>query len=721
MTTQLPSYLHDVDDVDYTVLEETLSKIASLTDQMTSSLHTLGRSASRAERAIKPIAGQSRMMAIYEKNLADSLNVVHGIRDYASVTEECESIIVKGPEVVGIPAYASTLERLNNALEDLQNANLQTFYKVIEKAEMLVKKGNANLKDYFRKLLSQMFQTIDVSDYVSKDIRLPVIKTQEMMTLRQLYNVFKTHSKIDHREPDKIYFEICSKYIKSSLSTLEGKSRPPQTPPTPSIDQVTATMSTNANQANSSNGAGNGLPSSAANILNISKAPPYERGSNAIVKYADALSLLLSAEFENCTRLFPDNKGTQDYYFEHICTSSLSDFVNLSNNICKHVRTHLATDSMLAFEVIEAIGHLINTVKMITKIVPTVLSTAMKDAQDTTHLIFTEFIKYIEFRVQNLISLPSDNGVCDATIDVMSRMKRFADHKNSALVSISTMNSEGWLSNPKPTWYTTFTSSGAVSAAASNPVELLSSYFSDAIDALFVSLELKAKFLQKKTTQVGFFLLTNLTLIERYVTKSDIYMILGATGSDRLERLKKRGLNLFLVGYVTLFFIINFRKLLTFFFCFLIRWKNAASLLMDVTVVKGSSSSTFGKSSLSSKDREAIKEKFKNFNAEFETLVKAHKSYNITDQSLRQLLAKEVTFISPLYHRFYDKHSGGDFSKHVDKVSFNYRFFFESTSNCFSFSISNLTNSSLIVFLNLCHNSLNGNCAFLAVIILFYI
>jgi exocyst complex protein 7 len=90
---------------------------------------------------------------------------------------------------------------------------------------------------------------------------------------------------------------------------------------------------------------------------------------------------------------------------------------------------------------------------------------------------------------------------------------------------------------------------------------------------------------------------------------------------------------------------------------------------MDVTVVKGGSSSTFGKSSLSSKDREAIKEKFKNFNAEFDALVKAHKSYNITDQSLRQLLAKEVSFISPLYHRFYDKHSGGDFSKHVDKVS----------------------------------------------------
>lgn len=101
-------------------------------------------------------------------------------------------------------------------------------------------------------------------------------------------------------------------------------------------------------------------------------------------------------------------------------------------------------------------------------------------------------------------------------------------------------------------------------------------------------------------------------------------------------------------------------------------------MLMDVTVVKGGNSTSSGKSSLSSKDREQIKEKFRNFNAEFDSLVKAHKSYNVTDQTLRQLLAKEIAFISPLYHRFYDKHSGGDFSKHVDKVRF---------INAFSFSI----------------------------------
>lgn len=496
------------------------------------------------------------MMAIYERNLAESLSVVHGIRDYATVTEECEEIIVKGPEAVGISTYAATITKLSGALNDLQSANLQTFFKVIEKATMLVKKGSAQLKDYLRKLLAQAFKPIDAGEYLAKDIRMPVIKSQEMALLRQLYEVFDSQPQLDRREVDKIYFEISSRFIQASLGSLETKCHPPATPPTPSVAQAISMMSNTVGGPGGSNAAGpSGTGPSNASLINISKAPPYERGSNTIIKYSDALCLLLTAEVENSARLFPDMKEMQTFYFESVCANAVTGYVKICEEINAHVKTHLATDAMLAFEVIEATGHLINTIQMVLKRVPTALSASMQSVQETTHQVFTDFIKYIEVRVQNIVSLPNDNGVCDVTIEVMSRMKRFADYKNSALVSISTMTPGSWISsNPRPSWYTTFTSSGAApAAAAGNPVELLSSYFSDAIDALFVCLEMKAKATQKRNTQAGFFLLNNLTLIERYVTKSDIYMILGSTGSDRIEKLRKRGLNLFLEGYVFFF------------------------------------------------------------------------------------------------------------------------------------------------------------------------
>lgn len=60
--------LVDIDEDDVRVLEATLSKVGSLADQITSSLHKLGLSASAAERAIKPIAGKAQMLNIYEQS-----------------------------------------------------------------------------------------------------------------------------------------------------------------------------------------------------------------------------------------------------------------------------------------------------------------------------------------------------------------------------------------------------------------------------------------------------------------------------------------------------------------------------------------------------------------------------------------------------------------------------------------------------------------------------
>lgn len=61
--------LIDIDEDDVNVLEETLLKVGSLTDQITTSLHKLGLSASVAENAIKPIAGKAQMLNIYEKSM----------------------------------------------------------------------------------------------------------------------------------------------------------------------------------------------------------------------------------------------------------------------------------------------------------------------------------------------------------------------------------------------------------------------------------------------------------------------------------------------------------------------------------------------------------------------------------------------------------------------------------------------------------------------------
>lgn len=60
--------------------------------------------------------------------------------------------------------------------------------------------------------------------------------------------------------------------------------------------------------------------------------------------------------------------------------------------------------------------------------------------------------------------------------------------------------------------------------------------------------------------------------------------------------------------------------------------------------------------SLNSKDKDAIKDKFKSFNASLDEMVSRHKSLHM-EREVRGVLAREVqTVLEPLYARFWDRY-----------------------------------------------------------------
>lgn len=441
----------------------------------------------------------------------------------------------------------------------------------------------------------------------------PILPKKTVTKLKQMYAFFEIH----HCDGiDEIYYEISSRYILASLAPIASK-----------IPKGGSTASQDL-----TNGAG-------------------QNGTGAITMYMDALGRFFVAEVTNAQQLFDHDDNMTAKYFDEISNLSISELFTITNQLISDYLTKrpLAKEAPIAFELLEAITKLLGIFSQFSqRPVPARLTQALHTSQTAVQNVFADMIKYIETRVETAqTNVIMENGVSDATVDVMKRLSRLSQYRSTALVGISSMAPGSWLSTPKPKWASLIPSTNSGNhlvqeRAAGNSVELLAVYFGDCIDALMLSLEIKAKILQKKTMQVGFFVLSNLEVVEHYVTSSDIYKILGNTGAERLEKLRKREVDMFLDG-----------------------WKSVASLLMDSTSISG-------KGTLSGKDRELIKEKFRTFNTEFENLIKTHKAYNITNQSLRAQLAKEVRFISPLYHRFYDKHSGGDFSKHVDKyIKFN--------------------------------------------------
>jgi exocyst complex protein 7 len=66
---------------------------------------------------------------------------------------------------------------------------------------------------------------------------------------------------------------------------------------------------------------------------------------------------------------------------------------------------------------------------------------------------------------------------------------------------------------------------------------------------------------------------------------------------------------------------------------------------------------------LGSKDKDAVKEKFRNFNMSFDELVAKHKSFKMEPEVRRQFGRDIQVFIEPLYSRFWERYHEVDKGK----------------------------------------------------------
>ncbi len=486
----------------------------------------------------------------------------------------------------------------NANLQDMKVANLTGFSQLITNSESTIERSKVSLVESLNTIMKRESEPFNPLDYLKKK-PFPYMSDRGISNTRLLLQYFH-HMNDDNAE--KTYLKFRIEFIVKSLNHLEPKTKP------------------------------------------VKKSAIYSKGSNGINEYSDALISFISLENSILKDIFPNEAAKRVQLLEYILDSSSDEFSNIVRNLSKYVSTNILGEGLLSFELIEAVNKVIIELRQYTTKNFKTLESGLNSSIEAARSYLCEFMQFIETKTTTLPALPSDSGVCDVTIDVMSRMRRFSEYKDTAVIAIEGMKPGSWIpTNPKPFWVATFSSISPGQVINEDDVlELLSSYCSDSFDALMIGLELKAKTLQKNNSQVGFFLITNLTLIEQLLQQSELGKVLGVVGASRIERLKKRALNLFLQG-----------------------WKACATYLMDVTMVSGGK--PINSKSMSSKDKELIKEKFKNFNTEFDALVANFKTYNITDQALRQYLVREIKFISPLYRRFYDKHSSGDFSKHSTK------------------------------------------------------
>ena len=71
---------------------------------------------------------------------------------------------------------------------------------------------------------------------------------------------------------------------------------------------------------------------------------------------------------------------------------------------------------------------------------------------------------------------------------------------------------------------------------------------------------------------------------------------------------------------------------------------------------------------LGSSERQAVKAQFKNFNEEFDNIIKTQRFFTIPDSELRKSIIKEINAILlPMYEKFLTRYKPSDFTKNPQK------------------------------------------------------
>lgn len=585
----------EVDIADVHVLEETLRKVSSLSNSITTSLASVALNSHQAERAIRPISGRNYKLRLYSENLTSSLAVIDEIKDYAKLTAECNQILQQSPAEAGLDTYLEATGAVSRAANELNKSHLRKFYKVTQRAEQLVDISSSSLRTYLERVLSDIYVPLDAAAALRnrQDIGASVLgqHPDTLESLRKIHAHFEASNKAH-------VFESC---FVDAASTFILQSLPKTGTPAEPAESTTSL---------------------------------HKQASDSLSLYTTCLSRLIIGRAEDLELLLPDSPDQAKNWLFRLVDNCLNDFISVVRSQNAVANSNIHDSYTRIFDLIDCIVKLESPLEIIFNRKVARLADSMSSCVKTAHAVFPNLIIYIDNQIQLSNMTASETGVTAVTGKVMSQLRRIAERKESVMAAIEGLKPGQWIPSPKPAWATILAHSTPQSGG-DDAMSLLSSYFSDCFECLILGHEVKAKSIGKRDSNMGLLLLTNLAFIDETIRQGELRSILSEMGNDRLQKIRKHCLNLFLSG-----------------------WNQAATHLMDTTTAK---------KVLSSKDRDVIKEKFKIFNAEFEELVRQHKQQKVSNAGLRSELSKEIMFISPLYHRFYERHRGGDFSKNPEK------------------------------------------------------
>ncbi|KAI8974745.1 Cullin repeat-like-containing domain protein [Pilobolus umbonatus] len=357
----------------------------------------------------------------------------------------------------------------------------------------------------------------------------------------------------------------------------------------------------------------------------------YEKGTSEFLKYTECYTRLLSSEY-TFSALIIKIETRRASVLKSTISLATSEYVTAGKQLNANAKKLNYTETTFLFDIIDKYDReCYYFIEELDKLVPMVEVTDLFRAFKFTVLKnFYDFMEDIRGK-KEVMNLSADGTVHEMTSNTLNYLKRLYTWREAVEPLLVTIGEGGW-NVPPPTHLDTVTdASGA---------QLLDAFFEDALEQLVQTLQVKARGYKKQTLST-LFLLNNYNHILRQIRSPPLNAIFDDKSEMKFGTLVKKQLDSYQES-----------------------WKPCVENLMDVTYVRGGAI----KSSMGSAERQLIKDRFKNFNTEFEEIARAQQTYAIPDPELRNQVIRDVkNVLVPMYGRFLDKYQGSDFTKNPAK------------------------------------------------------
>lgn len=389
----------------------------------------------------------------------------------------------------------------------------------------------------------------------------------------------------------------------------------------------------------------------AASVNTAKKKTPnavYKQGTNGIGTYATAIEGAFLAEYDNICALFSRDEWAR--VFNLTCQGAMAELSKTLKELNLHIKANLTTDCYLAYEIIEIVSGLSSRLEGRTGELKSSFASVLKPIRDTGKSSLAELMEDTRRRITGLTALPVDASALPITSGTMTRLQTMVDFLRPISSIMISLGDGNWKNvNPTKDSSDTVPSLNSFDIGADGK-QLFAHYSTDTIDTLMTSLDQKARAQLKGKSALGVFLSNNIAVVDRMIRNSDLQPLLASRMSS-IETWKKKATSLYLDG-----------------------WRDPSAHLLDVQYTnRGSQRPSSGSAalidsaailkSLSSKDKDAIKEKFRMFNVSFEECLARHKTLNM-EKEVRAVLSRDVQqMIEPLYGRFWDRYHEVDKGK----------------------------------------------------------